>query len=93
VLQHKAERGIVDLELRGMAGALAEYQERLASSLPDEVMIVRASKSLAFRRRVPELDHFKPFGDQQEFAEEAMRVVAHLFRFGKELKLEEPNPR
>lgn len=90
VLQHKAERGIVDLELRGMAGALTDFQESTAGSLPEEITLVRASKSLAFRQRVRELDHFEPFENQREVAEDAIRTVAQMLRFASNLKLVHP---
>lgn len=91
VLQHKAERGDVDLELRGMAGALEDYRARFSESLPNGIEIVRASKSLAFRQRVVKLDHFKPFADQRKIAEEAMHAVSRMLRFAIDLEAGKSN--
>ena len=82
VLQHKANDGFVDLELRGKAQEIDKYHAEYRHSLPKGITIVTASKSLAFRIEVPCVDHFSPFLEQIQQVCQGLDAVSILYEFG-----------
>lgn len=80
-LQHKADRGVVHLELRGRASEMGRFVDAKEDIIPDGIDIVLASKSLALSINVTPLNHAEDFESQEENVREGLRAASLLLSF------------
>ncbi|MFG0245605.1 MAG: PD-(D/E)XK nuclease family protein [Phycisphaerales bacterium JB052] len=92
-LQHKADRGVVHLELRGRAADMDHFAEAKHTAIPDDIEIVLASKSLALSINVPPINHAEDFESQIKSVRDSLEAAARLVAYansaeGRELIFE-----
>ena len=75
---HKLRFGFVDLQYRNRADQVEELRLANQAILPDDIEIVKANRSAAFRISVPPIDRFKPFADQLEGVRCALEAAVRL---------------
>lgn len=79
-LQHKADRGLVQLELIGKAHHIEHFMHIHQDHIPLDTEIILAGKSLALSQTVPPLDHFASFDDQEAAVREGLQAASRLLR-------------
>ena len=82
---HKLRRGVVDLQLAGAAGDLAEIEKQIKDS---DFQVVIASKSAAIRIEVTPVDRHQPFHLQKAAIEEGLQAATRLLNFGWQFDLD-----
>ena len=70
---HKSERGVVDLQFRGMANQIAALEELVKPHIADDMSIEKTGNSAVVRLTVPVMDFSKPFSIYQK----QMPIVFH----------------
>lgn len=88
-LVHKFEKGCVDLRLRNGASRARELRQINRDLLGQEISVVRAGKSVAFRFFVPEtMNRMQPFSKQVDVARKAMMIGIRLLELSFKLETE-----
>ena len=78
-IQHKSDRGYVDLEIAGYGNKTAElYQSNKELLLKEGLKVAMANKSAAIRAEVPSIDFHKKFEDYYDEMHEICKAVDQL---------------
>ncbi|MBQ6351594.1 MAG: hypothetical protein IJI42_11820 [Methanobrevibacter sp.] len=89
IIQHKSDRGYVDLEISGYGDKAAELLKANKELLLREgFSVAKANKSAAVRAVVPELDFHKPFEDYIDEMHMICKTIDKLEGIVTELKYE-----
>ena len=77
-IQHKSDRGYIDLELRGLAEKRTQFCHANMKLLDEDMAVEVAGKSLAIRVKVGVLDFHKPFDQQIDAVDESLKAAVRL---------------
>jgi hypothetical protein len=80
-MAHKVGRGHVDLHFKGMGNRMARLRQRVGTSLPPGVQLVRSGKSGVVRAVVPPVDIQLPFEDSMPAARQGIEAAQMLLRW------------
>jgi hypothetical protein len=83
-LIHKVDHGFVDLQIANMSQMLDNLIEMFSDI---DIEIVKAGKSIAFRKRLQKMNIYTSFKDQECVAETALQQVDELVSIAKEIWL------
>lgn len=87
-IQHKADRGYVDLTFVGCGDRIAEVEELLLDAVPEYkaegYSLHRANKAAVIRLTVPALDLHRPFEGQRQEVDEGFKAVEKLSALAKQ---------
>jgi len=78
---HKVGKGHVDLHFKGMGNRMARLRQRVGTSLPPGVQLVRSGKSGVVRAVVPPVDIQLPFEEVMPAARQGIEAAQMLLRW------------
>ena len=81
---HKANRGVIDLQLSGKGDRIEELQRDLDPFLGLGMTVEKTAKSAAVRIQVPLLDLQQDFGAQEDAVREGVAGALRLYRWALE---------
>jgi len=81
---HKANRGVIDLQLSGKGDRIEEVQRDLGPFLGPGMTVEKTAKSATVRIKVPLLDLQQDFGAQEEAVKKGITEAQILYRWALE---------
>lgn len=84
-IDHKSNRGDVDLCFDGMGDYYSEISKILAGKLDDDMNIVRTGKSMSIRIKVPVVNFNENFNDYIYQVNESLKAVERFYKFIEEI--------
>lgn len=86
---HKSERGIVDLQFRGMASQIDELAKMVQPHIASDMSIEKAGNSAVVRIKVPAMDFSKPFEIYQKQMPVVFEAINRLNKVAISIKAKE----